>query len=57
MGKIQAKFKQKRLNLGKIEILHPQKHLVSYGYVALYLKRLQYRKKKITNTNLIQITK
>jgi len=32
LGKIEAIFRQKRLDLGKIEILYPQKHLVSYGY-------------------------
>jgi len=32
LGKIEAKFGQKWFDLGKIKILHPQKHLFSYGY-------------------------
>jgi len=33
LGKIEAKFGLKYLNLGKIKILHPLKHPISYGYV------------------------
>jgi len=35
LGKIEAKvirFEQIRLNLGKIKILHPQEHSISYVY-------------------------
>jgi len=32
LGKIEVKFGQKWLYLGKIKILHPQKHSISYGY-------------------------
>jgi len=31
MVKIKAKFRQMWLHLGKVEILHPQKHSNSYG--------------------------
>jgi len=34
MDKIEAKFEQKRLDLGKIKILHPQKHSISNGYAV-----------------------
>jgi len=30
LGKIEAKFGQKRLDLGKIKILHPKKYSISY---------------------------
>jgi len=33
LGKIVSKFGQKLLDLGKITILHPQKHLIFYGCV------------------------
>jgi len=32
LRKIEAKFVQRLFNLGKIKILHPQKHPFSYGY-------------------------
>jgi len=32
LGKIEVKFGQKWLDLGKIKILHPQKHSISFGY-------------------------
>jgi len=32
LAKIEAKFGKKWLDLGKIKILYPQKHPISYGY-------------------------
>jgi len=32
LGKIKAKFGQKRSDLGKIKVLHSQKHSISYVY-------------------------
>jgi len=32
MSKIEAKFRKKLIDLGKIKILHPQKHPFSYEY-------------------------
>jgi len=32
-GKIEAKFGQRGLDLGKIKILHPQEHSIPYSYV------------------------
>jgi len=36
LGKVKAKFGQTWFELGKIKILHPQKHSISYGYVWVY---------------------
>jgi len=35
-GQIKAKFGQKRLDLGKIKILYPQKHSISNGNACNY---------------------
>jgi len=37
LDKIEAKFGQKWLDLGKIKILHPQKHSIFYGYTIIIL--------------------
>jgi len=31
LGNIEAEFGRKWLDLGKIKLLHPQKHSISYG--------------------------
>jgi len=34
LGKIEEKFGEKWLDFGKIKILRPQKHSISYGYAS-----------------------